>query len=106
MNICDRTKTGSKLQNEYDRLFDSVFVNPEAVKNIVEFLATKNAGYTRKEIIEKQGASNGGRLSRNLNALTASDFMIKYVPFGFSKKEEHYKLIDPFCLFYLRFVKD
>ena len=97
---------GSKLQNEYDRLFDSVFVNPDAVKSIVEFLATKNAGYTRKEIIEKQGASNGGRLSRNLNALIASDFVIKYVPFGFSKKEEHYKLIDPFCLFYLRFVKD
>ena len=97
---------GSKLQNEYDRLFDSVFVNPEAVKSIVEFLATKNAGYTRKEIIEKQGASNGGRLSRNLNALIASDFVIKYVPFGLSKKEEHYKLIDPFCLFYLRFVKD
>ena len=97
---------GSKLQNEYDRLFDSVFVNPEAVKSIVEFLATKNAGYTRKEIIEKQGSSNGGRLSRNLNALIASDFVIKYVPFGLSKKEEHYKLIDPFCLFYLRFVKD
>ena len=97
---------GSKLQNEYDRLFDSVFVNPDAVKSIVEFLATKNAGYTRKEIIEKQGASNGGRLSRNLNALIASDFVIKYVPFGLSKKEEHYKLIDPFCLFYLRFVKD
>ncbi len=97
---------GSKLQNEYDRLFDSIFVNPDAVKSIVEFLATKNAGYTRKEIIEKQGASNGGRLSRNLNALIASDFVIKYVPFGFSKKEEHYKLIDPFCLFYLRFVKD
>lgn len=97
---------GSKLQNEYDRLFDSVFVNPEAVKSIVEFLAARNAGYTRKEIIEKQGASNGGRLSRNLNALIASDFVIKYVPFGLSKKEEHYKLIDPFCLFYLRFVKD
>ena len=97
---------GSKLQNEYDRLFDSVFVNPDAVKSIVEFLATRNAGYTRKEIIEKQGASNGGRLSRNLNALIASDFVTKYVPFGFSKKEEHYKLIDPFCLFYLRFVKD
>ena len=96
---------GSKLQNEYDRLFDSAFVNPEAVKNIVEFLATRNAGFTRKEIIEKLGVSNGGRLSGNLKALIASDFVVKYVPFGISKKEEHYKLIDPFCLFYLHFVK-
>lgn len=97
---------GSKLRNEYDRLFESVFVNPEAVKSIVQFLYTRNAGYTRKEIIEKLGASDGGRLTRNLNALIASDFVIKYVPFGLGKREEHFKLVDPFCLFYLHFVKD
>lgn len=97
---------GSKLQNEFDRLFDSVFINPEAVKRIVEFLSTKNAGFTRKDIIKKLGASDGGRLSRNLNALIASDFIVKYVPFGLGKREEHYKLVDPFCLFYLHFVKD
>ncbi len=94
----------SKLQNEFDRLFESAFVNPEAVKSIVRFLYTKNAGYTRKEIIEKTNAADGGRLSRNLNALIASDFVIRYVPFGLGKREEHYKLVDPFCLFYLHFV--
>ena len=95
----------AKLQNEFDRLFDSIFVNPDAVKNIVKLLYTKNAGYTRKELIEKLGISDGGRLSRNLNALIASDFIIKYIPFGLSKREEHYKVVDPFCLFYLRFVQ-
>ncbi len=96
----------AKLQNEFDRLFDSIFINPDAVKNIVKLLYTKNAGYTRKEITEKLGISDGGRLSRNLNALIASDFIIKYVPFGLSKREEHYKVVDPFCLFYLRFVQN
>ena len=94
----------AKLHNEFDRLFNSIFINPDSVKSIVRFLFTKNAGYTRKEIIDKLGISDGGRLSRNLNALIASDFIIKYVPFGFSKREEHYKLVDPFCLFYLRFI--
>lgn len=98
-------KTG-KLQNEYDRLFDSVFVNPEAVKKIVEFLSSRNAGFTRREIIDKLGMSDGGRLSRNLNALIASDFVVRYVPFGLGKREEHYKLTDPFCLFYLHFLKE
>lgn len=93
-----------RLQNEFDRLFDSVFVNPEAVKSIVRLLYTRNAGYTRREISKKLSMSDGGRLSRNLNALIASDFIIKYVPFGLKKREEHYKLIDPFCLFYLHFV--
>lgn len=94
------------LKNEYNRLFDSVFANPEAIKAIVELLYTRNAGYTRKEITEKLAVTDGGTLSKNLNALLASDFVVKYVPFGFSKRNEHYKLIDPFCLFFLHFVKN
>ena len=94
----------ARLQNEYDRLFDSIFINPDAVKAIVQLLHTRNAGYTRKEIAEKLKVTDGGRFSRNLSALIASDFVVKYIPFGYGKREEHYKLIDPFCLFYLQFV--
>ena len=92
------------LRNEYDRLFDSVFTNPEAIKAIVRLLYMKNAGFTRKEITEKLKITDGGTLTKNLNALLASDFVVKYVPFGISKREEHYKLVDPFCLFYLHFL--
>ena len=92
------------LQNEFDRLFDSIFVGAEGVKNIVRFLYKRNAGYTRKEIVKGLGMTDGGKITRDLNALITSDFILKYVPFGLSKKEEHYKLIDPFCLFYLHFV--
>lgn len=94
------------LKNEFDRLFESVFTNPEAIKAIVRLLYVKNSGFTRKEISEKMKITDGGTLSKNLNALLASDFIIKYVPFGFSKREEHYKLVDPFCLFYLHFVQN
>ncbi len=94
----------AKLKDEYDRLFQSVFVNPDTEKAIVAFLATRNAGYTRKEIAAKLGMSDGGRLTVNLNALIVSDFIVKYVPFGMGKREEHYKVVDPFCLFYLHFV--
>lgn len=94
------------LKGEFDRLFNSVFSNPEAIKSIVKLLYTRNAGYTRKEIINNLKVSDGGVLSKNLNSLIASDFVIKYVPFGFSKRQEHYKLVDPFCLFYLHFVEN
>ncbi|MBR5510446.1 MAG: ATP-binding protein [Lachnospiraceae bacterium] len=97
-------KKNAVLRDEYNRLFASIFVNPDAVKNIVQLLYTRNAGFTRKEIVEKLGITDGGRLSRNLNALISSDFIIKYVPFGCGKREEHYKLIDPFCMFYLHFI--
>lgn len=93
----------SALKDEYDRLFESAFANPEAMKKVLDVLSTRNAGYTRKEISERTGFSDGGGLSRYLNALVTSDFVVKYVPFGFGKREEHYKLTDPFCLFYLHF---
>lgn len=94
------------LKNEFDRLFNSVFSSPETIKSIVRMLYSRNAGFTRKEIAENLNMSDGGILSKNLNALIAGDFVIKYVPFGFSKRQEHYKLVDPFCLFYLHFVQN
>lgn len=97
-------KKNAILRDEYNRLFASVFVNPEAVKKIVQLLFTRNAGFTRKEIVEKLEITDGGRLSSNLNALISSDFITKYVPFGYGKREEHYKLVDPFCMFYLHFI--
>ena len=99
-------KRNGVLRDEYDRLFASVFTNPNAVKNIVELLYARNAGYTRKEIVERLKITDGGRFSKNLNALISSDFIVKYVPFGYGKREEHYKLIDPFCIFYLHFIKN
>lgn len=96
----------AKLKDEYDRLFESVFSNPEAEKTLIEAISGRNAGYTRKEISEKTGFSDGGGLSRYLSALLASDFVVKYVPFGYGKREEHYKLVDPFCLFYLHFKSE
>ncbi len=94
----------AKLKDEYDRLFQSVFVNPDAEKALVTFLATRNAGYTRKEIASRLGVSDGGRLTGHLNALIAGDFIVKYIPFGMGKREEHYKVIDPFCLFCQHFL--
>ena len=94
------------LKPEFDRLFESVFKRSDAVKAIVELLYTRSMGYTRKTISERLNVSDGGNLTKDLNALIASDFVVRYVPFGFSKREEYYKLADSFCLFYLHFVKN
>lgn len=95
----------AKLKDEYDKLFASIFTNPEQMKKIIKVLNGRSAGYTRKEISNQTGITDGGGLGEALKALIASDFIIKYIPFGFNKREEHYKLIDPFCIFYLRFIR-
>ena len=96
----------AKLRDEFDRLFASVFSNPEEMKRIVVCLSAKHTGYTRQEILKKTGIGDSGSATKMLKALEASNFILRYHPFGKGKREECYKLTDPFCLFYLRWVKD
>ena len=98
-------KKGAKLKLEFDRLFRSAFSYGEKAKEIVKLLFQNSVGYTRKEIAEKTGIKEGGTLTNYLNGLIASDFVVRYVPFSFSKKQPYYKLVDPFCLFYLTFCQ-
>lgn len=94
----------AKLGDEFRRLFNSAFDKPELVQKIVRFLNTRNYGYTRKEISSALGISTGGWLTKGLNALVASDFVVRYVPFNERKTSEYYRLTDPFCIFYLKYV--
>ena len=94
----------AKLKNEFQRLFSSVFARPEDMMKIVRFLSTRRCGYSRDSIIEHLQINDNGEVTKWLRALISSDFIDKYVPFGESKRTVFYKLIDPFCLFYLRFV--
>jgi len=94
-----------RLDGEYDRLFASVFGNPDEMKSIVETMGKRHSGWTRKEIVEMTGLSDNGTFSRMLKSLVASDFAVSYVPFGMKKSVEHFKLADPFCWFWLHFVK-
>ena len=97
--------SNAKLKNEFSRLFASVFAKPDNVMRIVRFLSTRRGGYKRDDIAKHVSLPNNGDLSKLLAALVASDFIEKYVPFGESKRSPYYKLIDSFCLFYLRFVE-
>lgn len=97
---------GSKprLKDEFNRLFKAIFVNAEDCKKIIRHLATRNYGYTREEIATTTGLPFGGGLSDTLAALVESDFMMRYTPYG-KGAGEYYKLIDNFCLFWLKYVE-
>lgn len=94
----------AKLDMEFQRLFGSLFVNPEAYMAAVRLLAKKHIGFTRIELAQSLGVNPGGTFSKMLETLAASDFIESYHPFGHSKKEIRYKLTDPFCRFYLKFI--
>nr|MCR5728024.1 ATP-binding protein [Lachnospiraceae bacterium] len=92
------------LKDEYNRLFSSLFTNADTMKSIIEALSTKRRGLSRKELTDYTGITDGGDLSKQLKAFINGDFITEYCSFG-NDKETMYKLTDPFCNFYLDFVK-
>ncbi len=96
----------AKLKFEFERLFASTFNNPSPLMAIVRMLSTRSMGYTRKEIAKELKRTDNEQFSKDLMTLEASSFILRYVPFGVRKNEKYYKLIDPFCIFYLNFVEN
>lgn len=80
-------RRNAELEDEYDRLFSSVFEDPERVKSIVSLIAGRNTGYTRKEIVDTLQIPDGGTITRFLKALIAGNFVMKYLPFGSGERQ-------------------
>lgn len=91
------------LKDEFDKLFTSQFSNPDELKKIVIALSKVRNGLTRDDLLKKAGLSSGGTFTDNLSALEKSKLIQEYIPFGESVPK--YKLVDPFCIFYLKHVK-
>lgn len=92
--------TNAPLKDEFNRLSHSIFTNPDLMITIIRAIGSKRCGCTRLELANLINVSSGGTLSNALNSLIISEFIVKYVPFGGSKREEYYRLTDSFCNFY------
>lgn len=93
------------LEDEFDLLMGSLFVNPEQYKSILRFLSNRHGGYTREEIVSGTGIADGGGLTKQLKALIASQFIEKYIPFGKGGNDTCYRLCDYFCRFWITFME-
>ncbi|MGM9869163.1 MAG: ATP-binding protein [Sodaliphilus sp.] len=99
-------KRNALLQNEFHNLFASLFSNSDKYIDVVASLAKKNMGLTRDEIIlATKGINSGGELTTILRNLEQCGFVRKYRAFGKTMRNTIYQLIDPFTLFYYRFLQ-
>ncbi len=98
------TKDGL-LTDEFNVLYHSLFDSAQNHIDIVKALAKKGKGMTRSEIITSCKLTSGGYTTQLLDELSESRFIASYVPFGKSSKDAHYKLIDEYSLFYLKFIE-
>ncbi len=91
-----------ELENEYQRLFNSLFKNAESYMEIVRLLSTRRDGYTRTEIASELNIPDNGHLSDMLDDLEHCDFVRRYNN-GTLQKNGIYQLVDFFSLFHYRF---
>ena len=99
-------KKNAILQNEYSKLYASLFKSPEKYRQIVEILAKKRKGLTRDEIVKFSNISNGGGLTSMLEELELCGFISINNNFTTKKNLQLYQLTDFYSLFYISFAKD
>lgn len=92
------------LRTEFGRLFASLFDNHERHESVIRALASRLTGLTRGELAEHSGTLSGGRLTRTLDELEESGFILRTSRFGHDVKDVTYRLGDEYSLFYLRWV--
>ena len=97
-------RRNAELKGEFGKIYKSLFKRAEKHIAIVTALAKKGSGMTRSEIMEELQAANNGNLSTQLRELEECEFIRSFVPFGKTKKDTMYQLIDPFTLFHFRFL--
>lgn len=101
-NLCFRR--GGEMTREFDRLYKSLFKTSTNHVAIITALHKKGMGMSRAEIAEQTHLPNNGRLTTLLKELEECEFIRSYAPFGRTKKESLFQLIDPFTLFHFRFM--
>ena len=98
------SKEGS-LRNEFINLYEALFDKHQNHISIIKILSEKWSGMTRQEIIAKSKFKDGGGISKILEELEASSFILKMPAFQKKSKDFVYRLIDEYSMFYLKFVE-
>lgn len=93
-----------ELENEFPRLFNSLFKNADDYMAIIRLLAGSRDGLTRIEIVDKLKIQDNGHLTTILENLEHCDFIRRYNN-GRMQKNGIYQLIDFFSLFHFKFGK-
>ena len=94
-----------RLDDEFNALYASLFDKSDNYVKVVEALSTKNKGLSRDEILRATKLDNNGHFTNILHDLIDCDFIRCYQSYGNKSKLGIYQLIDPFSLFYYKFIK-
>ena len=93
------------LAGEFEHLFASLFSDDESYRRVVRELARTRRGVSRDELLRELGVSSGGGFHRVLVNLEEAGFIQTVIPFGRTRRDRFYRLIDEFSLFHLQWLE-
>jgi uncharacterized protein len=99
-------RANAPLRTEFENLYASLFRKAEKHIAVIETLAKKQKGLTRKDLIKLAKLPEGGATTRILKELEESHFIRQYREFGKIQRNAFYQLTDFFSIFYLKFMQD
>lgn len=92
------------LKDEFNILFDSLFDEADSYLELLKLIGRKKEGVLRSEIkTQVKLTGTGGRLSKKIQDLISTGFILEYIPFA-RVKGEYFKIMDEFTLFYLYWI--
>jgi AAA+ ATPase superfamily predicted ATPase len=97
---------GGLLFDEFDKLFHSLYEQPEIYIKIIRTIAKKSTGISREDLLKNiKSISDGGHLNVMLKSLEEAGFINSFLPLGHARRGVHYRLIDEYTLFYLNWIE-
>lgn len=93
-----------ELHDEFEMLYASLFKNPEPYIRVIELLAQKKMGLTRKDLLTAGKFEDNGSFSEILNDLEWCGFIRSYTMMGYRTKSDIFQLIDHYTLFYYEYI--
>ncbi len=88
---------------EFDELYNAIFPAADSYIRVVELLSRHKSGLNRREV-QAHTKLNGSNLTRILTNLERCGFIARSAQFGQSSKDEIFRLVDYYTLFYFKFI--
>jgi len=93
------------LYNEFSNLFEALFEQAHVNLTIVKEIVKHGNSISREELINHTGIKSGGTLNNRLKELEASNFIKSFIPYTRKNRDQFYRVIDEYSLFYLKWIE-
>jgi len=93
------------LYNEFKNLIESLFEHADVNLAIIREIVKQGNQLSREALVATTGIHSGGTLNKRIDELEAAGFVQSFLPYGRTKRDTFYRVVDEFSLFHLKWIE-